>query len=166
MKLNHYMSFLRVAIDSRDDGCISGRVYSQRLKEPLPFRDTTSLLLEIEELLDKQDFPRAFQRKRTFGEQSRRKRGMDAPQRNHTAGLSPDGGDGETPDERPYMAADAVKSAKGEIFTFDINVITRQNTTWQGYIDWLDGSGKMVYNSVLELLSMITERMDELGKSS
>ena len=165
MKLNHYMSFLRVAIDGREEGCISGRVYSQRLKEPFPFRDTTGLLLEIEELLDKQDFPRAFQRKRTFAEQPRRKKPTENRSGSH-AGASPDSDDGESPDERPFMDADMVKNAKGEVFTFDINIITRQNTSWQGYIDWLDGSGKVAYNSVLELLSMITERMEELGKST
>ncbi|MDR0468696.1 MAG: hypothetical protein LBH09_01830, partial [Peptococcaceae bacterium] len=66
LKLNHFMAYLKVAVNEHENGRIAGYVYSQRLKQPIVFMDTTDLLLQIENLLDEQDFPRAFQRKRTF----------------------------------------------------------------------------------------------------
>jgi hypothetical protein len=149
VKLNHYMAFLRVAVDGYEAGRISGGVYSQRLKEPLAFDSTSDLLLKIENLMDDQDFPRAFQRKRTFsGKGPAKTQGRPAkPER----------------DERENMDAETVNQARGKISTFALNVITRQNTSWQGYLDWLDGSDRQAFNSDLELLSMISGRLDGLS---
>jgi hypothetical protein len=139
MKLNPYMAYLRVAVDEYDDGRIAGHVYSQRLKEPIRFKDTADLLLQIEELLDEQNFPRAFQKKRTFGKAAQK----------HAASAMDNEGEGET------MGAEQVDQVRGAVATFALNVITRQNTSWQGYLDLLDGSAKKAFNSDLELLSMI-----------
>ncbi|MCL1804794.1 MAG: hypothetical protein FWG28_02145 [Clostridiales bacterium] len=148
-KLNHYMAFLRVAVDGYEAGRISGSVYSRRLKAPLHFATTKDLLLQIEDLLDTQDFPRAFQRKRTFAEGKAPK----APGRP----VAPE------EDGRENMDAETVDMARGKISTFTLNVITRQNTSWQGYLDWLDGADRLAFNSDLELLSMISERLELSG---
>ena len=144
-RLNHYMAYMRIAVDENDDGRIRGSVYSQRLKEPIPFTDAADMLLRIENVLDEQDFPRAFQKKRTFGAAAKKaaQKGGEAVQ------------DSEDEDDDGYMDQETVNRAKGRVSTFDVNVITRQNTSWQGYLDWLDESPKIAYNSVLELLSMI-----------
>lgn len=147
-KLNHYMAFLRVAVDKYEDGAIVGSVYSQRLKAPFFFNDMKDLLLQIEDLLDTQDFPRAFQRKRTF------------------AGKAPAAGQTsrdhwQDDDTGENMDLETVNRAEGKIATFALNVITRQNTSWQGYLDWLDGSDRKPFNSDLELLAMITEELND-----
>jgi len=146
MKLNHYMAFLRVAVDENEDGRITGNVYSQRLKEPIHFSGTEDLLLRIDDLLDRQDFPRAFQKKRSFAD--------SAAKVAHTA--STDEEDGEEPEN---MDEETVNQATGKAATFALNVITRQNTSWQGYLDWLDGSSKIAFNSDLELVEMIMARL-------
>ena len=146
MKLNHYMAYLRVAVDEYEEGRLAGSVYSQRLPEPFLFKNTADLLLRIEDLLDAQDFPRAFQRKRTFSDKT--------PARAR-------GGDGEDGGEARYMDEAAVNQAKGKLCTFAVNIITRQNTSWQGYLDWLDGAERAAFNSDLELLGMITERLSQ-----
>ena len=146
MKLNHYMAYLRVAVDGYEEGRLTGSVHSQRLKEPFAFTNTADLLLKIEDLLDTQDFPRAFQRKRTFGDK--------APARALPA-------DGDPDDGEPYMDEAAVNQARGQLSTFAVNIITRQNTSWQGYLDWLDGSARMAFDSDLELLGMITEGINK-----
>ena len=142
MKLNHYMAFLKIAVDEYEEGRFAGYVYSQRLKEPIRFQHSADLLLQIEDLLDKQDFPRAFQRKRTFGK---------APQKALPRATEEDG--------VAYMDAGTVQAAEGKVATFALNLITRQNTSWQGYLDWLDGSTKIAFNSDLELLSMIMDKL-------
>ncbi|MCL1906035.1 MAG: hypothetical protein FWG06_03390, partial [Clostridiales bacterium] len=64
MKLNRGNSSLRICVDSVAHGQASGRVYGQRLEEPLLFSDIGDLLIKIDDLLNVQDYPRAFQRKR------------------------------------------------------------------------------------------------------
>ena len=143
MRLNHYNAYMRVAVDECTDGRISGSVYSMRLVEPIRFRDVADLLLQIEAVLDSQDFPRAFQRKRSFNDTQK---GNPYPRH-----------DQDEQDE--YMDEDTVVSAKGKYTTFALNVITRQNASWQGFLDWLDGSQRQPYNSDIELLSMIQAQL-------
>ena len=145
MKLNHFMAYLRVAVDENEEGRLAGSVYSRRLTAPMLFKSTADLLLQIEDLLDTQDFPRAFQRKRTFGDKQ-----QPRPWQR---------GDGAE-DDNQYMDEEAVNQARGKVCTFAINILTRQNTSWQGYLDWLDGSDRRAFNSDLELLGMITEGLD------
>lgn len=150
MKLNLSNASLRICVNEVVKGRISGMVFSQRLREPMPFSDIASLLLQVEELLDEQDFPRAFQRKRQFpakqGARPERGRAWRPP--------------GELPEDesRPYMALEAVEAAKGAIATFVIYIITRQNTSWQGKVDWLDGTEER-FSSALELIYLIDERV-------
>jgi len=140
------MAFMKVAVNDVEDGRIAGAVYSRRLKEPIRFRDAADMLLQIERLLDQQDFPRAFQKKRSFVKSTKKDKG-------NTFGKK------DEEDDEGYMDEETVEQAEGEVSTFVMNVITRQNTSWQGYLDWLDGSPKIAYNSVLELLSLITRKL-------
>jgi len=144
MKLNHYIAYLRVAVDEYDEGRIAGYVYSRRLKEPIHFQYGADLLLQIEDLMDEQDFPRAFQKKRTFHKSVRKNAGHSEE----------DEDDGENMDE------ETVNQVQGKIATFALNIITRQNTSWQGYIDLLDGAPRRAFNSDLELLSIIMEKLN------
>ena len=66
MKLNHQNGLIRVCVDDIAGNRVSGRVYSQRLTSPMAFLDLGGLLLQLEELLETQNFPQAFQRIRTF----------------------------------------------------------------------------------------------------
>jgi len=135
---------MRVAVDECEGEHISGNVYSMRLMEAMPFDDISDLLLKVEAVLDSQDFPRAFQRKRSFVESA----GNPYPDPRYNE-----------EDWEGYMDEETVNSAEGRYSTFVIQVITRQNASWQGYVDWLDNLPRQPYNSVLELLAMITERM-------
>ncbi|MCL2120722.1 MAG: hypothetical protein FWH28_00550 [Clostridiales bacterium] len=155
MKLNHYMAFLRVTIDEHEEGEIAGYVYSRRLKEPIYFHDAANLLLQIEDLLDRQDFPRAFQKKRSF-RKTDHKAISSAPEKEEEAYEE----EAEVESKTGNMTEEEVNQARGKIATFALNVITRQNTSWQGFLDWLDGSPRKAFNSDLELLSMVRERLN------
>lgn len=136
VNLTHPSAALRVCVDKAEGGRISGRVFSQRLTEPLSFADVGSLLLQVEEVLDRQNFPQAFQRTRTFA--AARPSAVPA-----------------APDPTGGMSAGAVEAAHGGAATFALYVITRQNTTWQGRVDWLDGRPPEDFSSVLELIKLI-----------
>ncbi|MCL2166998.1 MAG: hypothetical protein FWH49_06915 [Clostridiales bacterium] len=156
MKLNHYMAFLRVTIDEHEEGEIAGYVYSRRLKEPIYFHDAANLLLQIEDLLDRQDFPRAFQKKRTF-RRTDQKSISSAPEKDEEEEYEEEA---EDQGKSGNMTEEEVNQAEGKIATFAMNVITRQNTSWQGFLDWLDGSPRIAFNSDLELLSMVREHLN------
>ena len=57
------------------------------------------------------------------------------------------------------MSREEVEAARGEAATFQLYVITRRNTTWQGFLDWLDGTPRQEYASVLELIKCVDERL-------
>lgn len=48
--------------------------------------------------------------------------------------------------------------------TFIIQVLYRQNATWQGTIQWLEGRQTRLYRSVNELLKLMSEAMELTAK--
>ena len=131
-------SALRVCIDRIDGGSLSGQLYSQRLKRPMAFSDLGSLILGLDGLFDQQNYPQAFQRTRSFG----------VSRRSCPEAAGPEDG----------MPQEAVRQARGEIFTFDLYVITRRNSTWQGLLVWPDGS-REEFDSALEILHLLDEHL-------
>ena len=139
-RLNHQTAALRVCVDRAEGGRLSGRVVSRRLTRPMAFTDIGSLLLQVEAVLDAQKFPQAFERTRTFD-----------PKKQLRVPAAPSLDEG--------MSPEAVEAAAGEVSTFQLYVITRRNTTWQGAVDWLDGSPRVAFDSVLELIKLTDEHL-------
>ena len=130
-------AFLRVCVDQSDGSRISGRVYSQRLTHPMAFSDIGSLVLRLDEVLEKQNFPQAFQRSRTF-----REREIHVP----AAG-----------DPEEGITLCEVEGASGALATFTLCILSRRNASWQGWVDWMDGSPRQQFASALELIRMAEE---------
>ena len=141
MKLNKSNSSLRICVDSVENSQISGRIYGQRLEKALIFVDIGDLLLQIDDVLNAQDYPRAFQRKRSFGPGNK---AMLQP---------PDDINGD------FMSQETVESMRGKIATQCVTISTRQNTSWQGSIDWLDGRPPSNFRSALEFIRIISEAL-------
>lgn len=139
MNLEAPYAALRVCVDRDEAGRLSGLVYSQRLTEPLAFADVGALLLRLDEVLDCQNFPQAFQQTRRFTPA-----GGEVP-----ASLSPEEG----------LPADLVSGARGSYSTFVICVTARRSATWQGWVDWLDGGPRERFQSALELLRQMEEHL-------
>lgn len=136
--LNSPSAVLRVCVDHSDNGRISGKVYSQRLTRPMAFSDMASLILRLDEVLEKQNFPQAFQHSRTFREHE-----SHVP-----ASVDPSEG----------IPLEEVERAAGALATFTLCVISRRNASWQGWVDWMDGSPRQQFASALELIRMSEER--------
>ena len=47
---------------------------------------------------------------------------------------------------------------------FVINIIDRQNATWQGTVNWADGQKTVPFRSALELLHLIDSSLPEQSK--
>jgi hypothetical protein len=142
LRLNYNSAKLRICVDSVDGGAVSGRVFGQRLQDVLFFPDLNNLVLRLDRLMDEQNYPQAFQRKRTFKTTpaASLRKGADAAAER---------------DERPYMDEATVARAFGEKATFVLHVLSRQNTNWQGYIDFLDGAGNKEFESELSFLTLV-----------
>lgn len=134
---------LRICVDDREQGHLRGYVASQRLKRPLPFNDIGDLLLLLDDVLDRQKFPLAFQRKRSFQPQEPLSRFPEI--------IGDD-----------YMTAEAVDASFGKLTTFVLSVVSRLNTSWQGRLDWLDGKPVEQFSSALALVKMVDERVSAL----
>ena len=143
-KIDHQNGAIRICVDRMEGNRAGGRVLSQRLTAPMVFSDLGSLLLQLESLLERQNFPQAFQRMRSFTKET--------PE--YPAGLLPEGA----------MAAEAVTAARGETATFVLRVLTRQNATWQGVLEWLEGERRDRFSSDLEFLKLLEQDLRQIVK--
>jgi hypothetical protein len=135
---------LRVCVDSVEGGRFSGQVYSRQFSQPLFFSDAGNLVLKVEEVLDAQNFPQAFQRTRIF-----------VPKENTSTVAVDDPADG--------LSAETVAAAKGKVTTFVMHVLSRQSSTWQGIIDFLDGRPPQTFSSDLEFLRLVDEGVSRIN---
>ena len=140
IRLNYQSAALRVCVDQIEDGAFCGHIVGQRLSAPITFSDLNEFFAKINALLDVQRFPQAFQSMRAFANEHL----TEVP-----AALS----------EEEMSFFEEVEGAKGECATFLLQVTTRQNSSWQGYIDWLDGSSKQLFNSSLEFVKIVVQRI-------
>lgn len=143
IRLNYQQSALRVCLDSAEDGAFRGRILSLRLSAPINFFDITDFISQVDALLDVQKFPQAFQRIRSFTD----KNSPHVP-----AVLS----------KEDMLSSEDVQAALGSAATFMLQIFSRQNASWQGAIDWLDGSERQRFSSTLELLKLVDNRLRQL----
>ena len=120
-----------VCIDSWDNGVCTGRLIHRELPEPIGFCGVMQFLLEMERLLDDMQFPEPFAKTRSFTQ------GTPAP------------------------SVSAQDTQKGRVATFNLRVLFRQNASWQGSLQWLEGHQEMSFRSVLELLLLLNSTVEE-----
>lgn len=140
MRLNYHEAALWVCVDRSEDRRFCGRVLGRRLKEPMPFADFNEFVKKVDALLDIQAFPQAYQQLRTFGIKEQ----LSVP-----AVLS----------KEDLQDTQTVEEYRGEIMTFSLLIVSRQNACWQGRVDWLDETEPQVFRSALELLRFLDGRL-------
>lgn len=141
-EFNQNNSTMRFCIDSVCDGNISGRVFSRRFTRAVGFTDLVTLILQLDKVFDRQGFPQAFQRARTF---LRNETELDY--------ISDDPAHG--------VAGEYVLAQRGNVLTFDVTVISRRNANWQGIICWVDSSEQQKFSGIMDLLRLIRQNLPE-----
>lgn len=137
---NYMNSYLRFCVDSVQDQQVVGKVFSQRFFSPVAFSDLGSVALFLDEVFDRQRFPQAFQRNRTF--------------------MAGEGDLSNVVDEPGQgMTSAVVCAARGRVSTFDVLVLSRRSSSWQGTVHWLDEDTEETFHSFLELIRMIDSRL-------
>lgn len=132
-------SALRVCVDHATPGHIAGQVYSARLTAPIEFSDLGALLLRLDQVLDAQNFPQAFQKGRSFSAKESRVPAADSPEHG--------------------MPQAEVETHRGDHATFVLYILSRRSSSWQGTVNWLDGEKPQEFSSALELMKLIEDRM-------
>lgn len=122
-----------ICIDSYANQNPVGRMYNMHYNEIQPFHSLSQLLFMIEQSLDDLKFPQAFESIRRFETSKRRFEKSDC----------------------------AVKMLSGNLATFSVKILFRQNASWQGAVHWLEGNSQESFRSVLELISLLDSAITE-----
>lgn len=113
------------------DKCLSGTLYCPLLDRSYAFGNLMQLLLLMEALMDEANFPQRGVEQRAFRVTA-------------TDGVS---------------RSPAEKAAKAPLATFTINVLFRQNASWQGSVIWNERKLESHFRSVLELITLMDEAL-------
>ncbi len=132
-----------ICVDDRNGTDISGRIYHGSFTGPSPFFSISQLLLKIEEIFDRIEYPAASTEQRVFGERKKKS---------------------GTQEKRDKIMAQAIeKHASGKKATFVVKVQYRQNATWQGQMIWSEKNEARSFRSALELIKLIDSATEERG---
>ena len=117
---------MTVCVDSYEDGILKGRFYNP-YREMERFESLMQFLLGVESVLEEQQIPQSYTSVRKFSE------------------LIPAG--------KGSVASGRIR--KGAKATFEVQVLFRQHTSWQGVIIWRERKMEQSFRSVLELVMLM-----------
>lgn len=123
-----------IYIDSYENGNPVGHYYNPCKDEIGYFRSLIQFLEQVEECLDVEDIPQAYQTMRTFSKSSKLRWMEDY-------------------EDSPVM---------GKMATFEIRILFRRNSSWQGQLLWLEGGMEQSFRSVLEMIFLINSALIEV----
>ena len=122
-----------VCIDSYDKEIPVGRIYNS-YAEPESFESLTQFLLKMEAMLDDLQLPQSYTSPRSFASMQ------------------------QFPERVPPVS----QVKKGRKATFEVQVIFRQHTSWQGTVIWLEEKTEQSFRSVLELIILMDSALRKL----
>ena len=115
-----------ICVDSYQKGVPRGRLYNARL-EAETFESLSQLILQVETMLDALQMPQSYTAVRTFSSVMKQMQSSPSP-------------------------SDVRKGTKA---TFELQVIFRQHTSWQGVVLWREEQAEQSFRSVLELIVLM-----------
>lgn len=121
-----------LCVDSYQNGILQGRLYNPGLQEGRQFQSLTGFILEMEQMFEKMEFPKAYTTTRTFAKPPLQAAG---------------------PPDNTYR--------EGNVATFALNILFRQNASWQGSIAWLEQKREQRFRSVLELILLFDNALTQ-----
>jgi hypothetical protein len=127
---------MTVCIDSYDNGILRGRFYNA-YHEAGSFESLSQFLIRMEALLEENQTPQAYTAHRTF-----------------SAILQPD-------DESSTPSG----LRKGAKATFELQVLFRQHSSWQGVVIWQERKAEQSFRSVLELVILMDSALRDMEDS-
>ena len=135
----HVPNLISICIDSIVDGEMSGKIYHCYSKEAVKFSNIIRMIEVAEAFFDQIRFPEASTQMRSF------------EKKEHVVEAKP---------EKICTPEDVVAKCGTEA-TFLLNVRYRQNSSWQGELQWIEGNITYQFASVLELIKILSNTMHE-----
>lgn len=114
-----------ICVDSYHNGVPVGRILSTGL-ESENFESLSQFLIKMEELLDDRQTPQSYTATRSFNTFV-----------------------------EPLGSQAASHTRRGAKATFEVQVIFRQHTSWQGVVYWQEAKQEQSFRSVLELILLM-----------
>lgn len=115
-----------VCVDSYKSGILRGR-FCSAYQEIMRFDSLSQFLVRMESLLEEQRVPQAYTSSRTFSKMLQ-------------------------PESRPEISSRLYQGARA---TFELQILFRQHSSWQGLVVWKDKKLQQSFRSVLELVLLM-----------
>ena len=128
-----------ICVDSYDDSLLKGYIYHGTLSAGKKFNNLMQLILAIEDVLENTGFPKATTDRRVFGS-------FNQP----------------GPKEKVTDEKFDLTTKTGELASFRLRIIFRQNASWQGSLAWLENSIEEPFRSALEMIMLIDSALSDL----
>lgn len=128
-----------VCIDNIKNGEYQGRLFHYYAAESRPFSSGYELLVMVDRLCDRLGYPQASKHLRSF------------------AGTLPPA---EKEEAIRLMSKDELFGQKGQMATFVVHVMHRQNATWQGTVVWAEKNQKANFRSAMELMRLMDSAVE------
>jgi hypothetical protein len=120
-----------VSIRSYEGKMLKGTVSNPYFEKPVAFDNAIQFVFLLDELQDAINFPQESMRARSF--------------------VAPD----EAAPARDWLAASAPDVIGAPIASFKLNIMFRQNASWQGGITWIENRTEAQFRSLLELIMLL-----------
>ena len=124
-----------VCIDSYENGNPRGRLYNHFAGDSC-FESLSQMLILVEEMLEDLQSPQSYTTCRSFS---------------HLV-------------EPMGTSCDSSRSQAGEEATFELRVIFRQHTSWQGVLRWMEQKQEQSFRSVLEMILLMDSALRGLER--
>ena len=136
-------NLISVCINSVSEGDLEGQLWQPYDVRPQFFIGMTDILLQMDELYNRWNYPQKAMDRRTFLKET-----VATQPINIRKGDS-------------HMNIQNMQDKRGQKGTFIVQVQYRQNATWQGQVIWAEENRKEHFRSALELIKLIDSAMEE-----
>ena len=137
MRQDYPANGFRICVDTEEQD-MAGRIYSLLVPEVITYSGWNELFLKMDAVFDQVGYPQAFQEKRSF-----------------TGGTKAASYQGSPKLLQPY---EAVTHERGRLWTVDVVVISRRDTSWQGIVYDLDRQELGQFDGELGLMKILEQR--------
>ncbi|WP_243764198.1 hypothetical protein [Bittarella massiliensis (ex Durand et al. 2017)] len=139
----HAKNAIRICVDAVNAESFHGRLYHRYKPDPIPFEGAEQMLLAAESLFDNWNYPQPGLFARSF---------FPRPAQRGNKIM----------DRQPL---EDLTDHTGGRATFTVQVVYRQNATWQGTVTWLEKGKQSYFRSALELIKLMDSALEEAPPS-
>ena len=130
----HAPNLINICIDENEKDVLSGRIYHCFTEAAWGFNNIVQMLQLMEDLYNAINYPQA----------STKTRNLNPEQQEKELNL------------RKVQEQKDVIMHRGELGTFFVHVQYRQNSSWQGQVEWAEKGVMKQFNSELDLVKLIS----------